>query len=377
LLGHRSPILQSAQSRIAERMNWRAISFLLEGTVFLLIGLQARRIISGAAVGSLGWGRVLVVCGGTLVGVIVLRLLWVFAARYLLVQAGPDGERAKPSWRYTLLLGWAGMRGVVTLAAAFILPASTPHRNTLLLVAFTVTAGTLFLQGLSMPLLAKWLGVPGPDPMADALARANLLHQASRAGLDELESLDEDDPHDVSEMLRDRVERRDLAAWERVGLSKDETPSEVYARRRQLMIDAERQRVLEVRDTGKVAHEVVEEVLAMLDVEESMLDYTKGERQRMRSAVTSNLTSLGGCEDLREPRDAVQPKTLGQCDACLEERSPWVHLRLCLVCGNVACCDSSPNRHATRHFEETGHPVMCSAEPGEHWRWCYVHEITG
>jgi len=55
----------------------------------------------------------------------------------------------------------------------------------------------------------------------------------------------------------------------------------------------------------------------------------------------------------------------------------WAHLRKCLTCGHIGCCDSSPRRHATGHFHDTGHPVMRSAEPGEVWRWCFVHEVTG
>lgn len=55
--------------------------------------------------------------------------------------------------------------------------------------------------------------------------------------------------------------------------------------------------------------------------------------------------------------------------------SRWVHLRLCRSCGHVGCCDSSPNRHATRHFQATGHPVITSFEPGEHWSWCYVDQV--
>ena len=120
-----------------------------------------------------------------------------------------------------MILGWAGMRGVVTLAAAFVIPPATPHRAVLLLIAFTVTAGTLFLQGMSLPWLARRLRVPSPDPTADALARANLLHQAGQAGLAALEAIDEDDPHEVSETLRDRVRRRDYAAWERVGAAEE------------------------------------------------------------------------------------------------------------------------------------------------------------
>ena len=55
----------------------------------------------------------------------------------------------------------------------------------------------------------------------------------------------------------------------------------------------------------------------------------------------------------------------------------WAHLRMCLECGHVGCCDSSPYRHASSHFTDSGHPVMQSFEPGESWRWCYVHNLTG
>jgi Na+/H+ antiporter len=377
LLGHRSPILQTAQSRIAERMNWRSIAFLLESSVFLLIGLQARTIINNAVGAEVTVGRVLLLCAATLVAVIALRLVWVFIARYLLVRPGPDvvtGQR--PPWTYTLLLGWAGMRGVVTLAAAFVIPEATPHRDVLLLVAFTVTAGTLFLQGLTLPWLARRLKVPSPDRGADALARANLLHQASQAGLAELERMEEEDPHSVSETIRDRVRRRDFAAWERVGAGAEETPSETYARRRKVMIDAERKRVLEIRDAGTVPHEVVEEVLAMLDVEESMLDYSEDQRDRVRSTGVA-FTLEGDCYHLREAHRPVQPDTPGECGDCLREGTAWVHLRMCVSCGHIGCCDSSPQRHASRHHEETTHPVMRSAEPGEDWRWCFVDELTG
>jgi uncharacterized UBP type Zn finger protein len=65
------------------------------------------------------------------------------------------------------------------------------------------------------------------------------------------------------------------------------------------------------------------------------------------------------------------PRTLG-CEECLKSGSRWVHLRWCLECGHVGCCDSSPGRHATRHYHATSHPVMASFEPGERWGWCYV-----
>jgi hypothetical protein len=78
-----------------------------------------------------------------------------------------------------------------------------------------------------------------------------------------------------------------------------------------------------------------------------------------------------GCTHLDQFRTGPAPHTNG-CEECLAMGDTWVHLRHCLACGHVGCCDSSKNKHATRHFRGSGHPVVQSLEPGEHWRWCYV-----
>jgi hypothetical protein len=70
----------------------------------------------------------------------------------------------------------------------------------------------------------------------------------------------------------------------------------------------------------------------------------------------------------------VVPRTPQGCEECLLTGSSWVHLRTCLTCGHVGCCDSSPNRHARAHAFHIGHPIVASAEPGEDWRWCYFHQ---
>jgi uncharacterized UBP type Zn finger protein len=70
----------------------------------------------------------------------------------------------------------------------------------------------------------------------------------------------------------------------------------------------------------------------------------------------------------------VTPSALG-CEECLKIGSPWVHLRLCRTCGHVGCCDSSKNKHATKHFNSSKHPIIKSFEPGEEWGWCYVDEL--
>lgn len=78
------------------------------------------------------------------------------------------------------------------------------------------------------------------------------------------------------------------------------------------------------------------------------------------------------CEHVTEsmPRHVQRPAP--GCEDCLKTGGRWVHLRYCLTCNHVGCCDSSPNRHATKHYHATKHPVVTSAEPGETWAWCYV-----
>jgi uncharacterized UBP type Zn finger protein len=71
---------------------------------------------------------------------------------------------------------------------------------------------------------------------------------------------------------------------------------------------------------------------------------------------------------------SVTPSADG-CEDCLRTGDWWVHLRLCLTCGHVGCCDSSPNRHATAHAHDASHPIVQSFEPGENWRWCYVDRV--
>jgi hypothetical protein len=81
------------------------------------------------------------------------------------------------------------------------------------------------------------------------------------------------------------------------------------------------------------------------------------------------------CRHLAAGLRQVVPSALG-CEECLRMGSRWVHLRLCRTCGHVGCCDSSPNRHATRHYHASGHPIIEGYDPPEGWGWCYVDEMT-
>lgn len=82
---------------------------------------------------------------------------------------------------------------------------------------------------------------------------------------------------------------------------------------------------------------------------------------------------MSACHHLDQIRPVV-PSAPG-CEECLKAGTPWVHLRICLTCGHVGCCDDSPHRHATKHFHHTGHPVVASWEPGEAWAWCYLDRL--
>jgi uncharacterized UBP type Zn finger protein len=81
------------------------------------------------------------------------------------------------------------------------------------------------------------------------------------------------------------------------------------------------------------------------------------------------------CTHLDRIAVRVPPDEIAGCEECLKIGSRWVHLRMCQTCGRIGCCDSSPNRHASRHAREAGHPVYRSVEPGEAWSWCVVDEV--
>jgi uncharacterized UBP type Zn finger protein len=86
--------------------------------------------------------------------------------------------------------------------------------------------------------------------------------------------------------------------------------------------------------------------------------------------------SVSPCSHLDEVVVRELPAEVPGCEDCLASGGKWLHLRICLTCGHVGCCDSSPNRHATAHFHATSHPLIRSLEPGEEWSWCYDDEVA-
>jgi monovalent cation/hydrogen antiporter len=380
ILGHKSPVIQTGQSRLSERVNWATIEFLLENTVFLMIGLQARRIIEANSHSELSALQIAGFCAAVLGGVIVIRLAWVLGTRPLLFHRDRDTGDFTVPWSYALIIGWAGLRGVVTLAAAFLIPEGVPFRETLIFAAMVVTAGTLLLQGLTLPVLVRALGLRGPDARSDALQAATVLQTSSNAAIAHLgEIVGPNDATETVQLLRDRIAARPNAMWEKLGRPGDEeTPAEEYRRLRLKTIDIERNEVLKIRSSGTVDHDIIEEVLGSFDIEESMLTLATERSDRLENeTVATPAVPAGPCGHLDHAPASIAPNGPGICEDCVREGTRTVHLRICLHCGNVGCCNSSVGRHAERHFTLTHHPVMRSFEPGESWRWCYVDERIG
>jgi monovalent cation/hydrogen antiporter len=274
-LAQLSPKVQTASARVTETITWRTIAFVLENAVFLVIGLQLPVLLSGIGDSHVGTGRVVLVCAGVLVATVAARAAFVFGVAGLL-RAGPRSWRSG-AWppAVSTLVSWAGMRGVVTLAAAQLLPEDVPDRDVLLLAAFTVVVGSLLVQGSTLPWLVRKVGLPPPDAAEDALHAAELSDAANAAGLARLAELSTgDDPQDVLHRLRDRSIARSHAAWERLGrpAGEQETPSGRYARLRREMLAAERDVVVEARDAGRAPSEVLAAALAQIDFEESLFD---------------------------------------------------------------------------------------------------------
>lgn len=280
VLGHATPTLLSSTSRLQTQPVWKVVVFLLEGGVFLAIGLQLPGILSGLdgrAGGELAWQATAVV-----LAVLLSRPLWVVPATYLprLLSRRLRARDPAPAPAQVAALSWAGMRGVVSLAAAFGLATGGdepfPQRDLVLFLVFVVILTTLLLQGLTFGRLLRALGLR-PDRQGQLLAQASAQQAAARAALAALDEAVAASPDDeqVAGQLRRLTEARANARWERlaeVGATDTaETPSATWRRLRGVMLDAERGELLQLRDTGRLPDEAMREMQRSLDLEEAAL----------------------------------------------------------------------------------------------------------
>ncbi|MEJ3652210.1 Na+/H+ antiporter [Actinomycetes bacterium KLBMP 9759] len=273
-LGHHAP--QSGYAtRLQEAAVWRASDSILESIVFALIGLQLTSVV--AEVGEIG---PLIVSGIVVtVAVVLARIVWVFPATYL-PRALFRGVRKRdpiPSWQVPAVISWSGMRGVVTLAAAFAIPPELPFRDEIVFLAFFVTVATLLLHGLTLPTVIHKLGVREDGFQDDVLAEAQAQYdaaQASIARLDELTAETGGATAHTAEKLRRFAQLNANAVWEQLGRSDEEageSPGAAYRRLRREMLAEERELFVDRRNSGAIDDEVLRRVLRRLDFEEAML----------------------------------------------------------------------------------------------------------
>jgi len=267
-LGHNAPAAGYA-TRLQETAVWRSVDVLLESLVFALIGLQLRTVIADARPDWTLVGASLVV----LAAVIVVRFVWMFPAAWLpRVIPKIRAREPKPGWRPLTVISWAGMRGVVSLAAAAAIPLEMPGRDVVVLLTFVVTVGTLLIQGTTLPALIRRLDVRADDASDRALAEAQVQSAAARASIDRLdEVLEEGIPDQLTERLRAIAEHRGNAAWERLGRQEMESPASAFRRLRREMLAAERSVFIDARDKGEIDDEILRKVLRELDLEEAAL----------------------------------------------------------------------------------------------------------
>ena len=285
ILGQRS-FHAGYATRLQDFAVWKAIQLVLESFAFLMIGLQLPTVVGKLA--GISASVIAISSAAVFATVIVIRIVWVYLFAYLprLLSAGIREREPAPTPAQVFVLAWAGMRGVVSLAAAFAVPMTTlsgapfPGRPHVVFLTFVVVIGTLLLHGLTLPWLIRRLGVQGDEARTDAIAAAAAQDKAARAAADRLDELlaDEDttDVHErAADVLRGWNTRRRNSAWERLGRDEreiGESPAFAFRRLRLEMLAAERASFIAERDSGHIDDEVLRSVLHGLDLEEATLN---------------------------------------------------------------------------------------------------------
>src|SRR6266545_3963347 len=281
-LGFRAPEIASPESRMQAYGLWSTLTFLLNATLFILIGLQLPVIVDGLSGLPAGdvIGYAAAVCGA----VIAVRFLWNFIVTFIIrtVDRRPSQVARRASWRNRVVGSWSGMRGAVSLAAALALPLDTdagaplPDRELVLFITFAVILVTVVGQGLTLPMLTRWLGVgdegedEGDDEGAEEL-RARLT--TAKAAIDSLDQLETEDwtRDDTIERVRALYEFRKRRFAAQAGKIEDdgiEDRSLTYQRMMHIIFGAQRQALVGLRNRGEISSEVMRRIERELDLEE-------------------------------------------------------------------------------------------------------------
>jgi CPA1 family monovalent cation:H+ antiporter len=287
-LGRVGPRIVSSRTRLQAQEMWQMVVFLLNGLIFILIGLQLRTVLARLSPG-LVVTFILVTALVSLV-VVVVRMAWMFpGARLSRLLTPPHRRQPAPSWRSVVVAGWAGMGGVVSLAAALALPETVeqgghvvhlPGRGLIVFVSFGVILVTLVGKGLSLPWLIRRLGLSADDAAREETKARFKAAQAALARLETLAAEDWAPQHKVEHLraqlqYRSHVLRSDLDGHDDDGHD-HAAETAGYRRLRREMLAAERQTVIGLRDRGIINEDVLHRIQREFDLEEVQLSEDPG-----------------------------------------------------------------------------------------------------
>ncbi len=282
-MGRQTSVLTTPTTRIQGEAVWEIVQFLLNSALFVLVGLQLPGILDG--IGGVETSKL--VLDGLLIGftVMAIRLLWVFPFTYLprLLRRGRR-RPPLPPWRNVLIVGWTGMRGAVSLAAALALPLlvdngdAFPERDLIIFLTFSVILVTLLVQGLTLPPLIQWLGVDDSDAVLER-EELEARRRAAGAALARLEELTGEEwvRDDTAERVRGAYSYRQRRFSARIEDgdgegAKYEARSESYQRLTRELLEAQRSILISMRNDGEINDTVLRTLERELDLEDSRLE---------------------------------------------------------------------------------------------------------
>ena len=279
-IGLRAPQILPPRTRLQAGQLWEVLDFLINAALFVLIGLQLRIVVQGLDTPAT-----------TLVGyalavsavVVATRVVWMFTIAYVIraLDRRPSQRARRIGVRLRMVAAWSGMRGAVSLAAALALPLETdtgapfPDRNLIIFLTFAVIFATLVVQGLTLPMLIRRLGVAADAGEGNEELRARLT--ASKAALDQLDLLRNEEwtRDDTVDRMRALYEYRNRRFAARAGKVEDdgyEDRALAYQQMVQIVLGAQRNALVRLRDDGQISNDVMNRVLRELDLEESRLE---------------------------------------------------------------------------------------------------------
>jgi Na+/H+ antiporter len=280
-VGIRGPRIIPPRVRLQSTYVWQVLDFLLNASLFVLVGLQLRTIVD--QLGGFSFEELATYALAVSGAVVVARLIWFYTMPYLIraLDRRPQQRERRVGAGPRFLLAWAGMRGAVSLAAALAIPLSTdagapfPQRNLIIFLTFAVIFATLVVQGLTLPAVIRMLHITGDGQEDEEEIRARLV--AAKAALTQIEALAEEEwtREDTLERMRAMYQYRKRRFAARAGRIEDdgyEDRSLAYQRTLQSVLGAQRNALVQMRSDGEVSNEIMNRIVRELDLEESRLE---------------------------------------------------------------------------------------------------------